>query len=535
MNNSDLIVSILKQAGVTHGFGIPSGNVLPLIEAMRLGGIEYVLTAHEGSAAFAADIMGRMTGVPGFCLATLGPGATNLATGVGSAFLDRSPMIAITCNLNTPQLGRRIQMLIDHHALFRPITKATLAIRADNVADVMQEALELALSEPAGPVHIDMPEDVSLAPARSTGLARPVLSTPAQPCASPADLEKAQALIAAARRPLVVIGSSAMRIAEPALLREFVEHHGLPFGSSTMAKGMIDEDHPLAFGCIERGRRQVQRRFIQGADLVIGLGFDTVEVEYEAWVGSVPVLSIDIEEPDIDDSVTLAGSVTGDIADSLRRMLAMPPQQNDWTEADIAAHRARFQASLRPPSARFTAHEAIDAVRDAVPDDVIVSYDVGAHTHQIASQWMAHAPRSCHVTNGWSSMGIGLPGAIAAKLARPDLPVLCLIGDGCFQMTVGEVATARRLGLALPIVVLNDRWLSLIQIKQRKRQYAEYGSEVEPADYADPPRHYFGVPAVGTRDAASLRDAVRAAFDADGPTIIEAIVDAGHYIDTVFD
>ncbi len=137
-----------------------------MIDAMRRGGMEFVLTAHEGSASFAADVMGRLTGNPGFCIATLGPGATNLATGVGSAFLDRSPMIAITCNLNTPQLGRRIQMWIDHHALFRPITKATLAARHDNVAEVMREAISIALAEPQGPVHIDLPEDVSLAEAK---------------------------------------------------------------------------------------------------------------------------------------------------------------------------------------------------------------------------------------------------------------------------------------------------------------------------------------------------------------------------------
>ena len=535
MNNSDLIVKILKAAGVTHGFGIPSGNVLPLIEAMRLGGIEYVLTAHEGSASFAADVMGRMTGTPGFCLATLGPGATNLATGVGSAYLDRSPMIAVTCNLNTPQLGRRIQMLIDHHALFEPITKASLAVRHDNVAEIMQHALEIALAEPPGPVHIDLPEDVSLAPAPDTAMLPVVQSQPLAQRAADPEIEKAAGLITAARHPVAVLGSSAMRISEPALLKAFVEHHGLPFGTSTMAKGMIDEDHPFAFGCIERGRRQVQRAFIQKADLIVGIGFDTVEVEYEAWVGGVPVLSIDIEDPDVDDSVTIAGTVTGDLSDSLRRLLALPSQDNAWTLDDLAAHRKTFQESLRPPGAGLTAHEAIDAVRSALPKNGIVSYDVGAHTHQIASQWITHVPRSCHVTNGWSSMGIGLPGAIAAKLARPDLPVVCLIGDGCFQMTVGEVATARRLGLTIPIVVLDDRWLSLIQIKQRKRQYVEYGSQVEMAQYEDPPAHYFGVPTVGVRDADSLRGAVDAALQAEGPTVIEAVVNAKHYIDTVFD
>src|SRR6059036_247329 len=158
MNNADLIIATLKANGMNRGFGIPSGNVLPLMEAMRSGGIEFVLTAHEGSAGFAADVTGRMTGAPGLCIATLGPGATNLATGVGCAWLDRSPLIAITCNLVTEQLGRRIQMWIDHHALFRPITKATLQLQTGRIGETVIEAVRLAQSEPKGPVHLDLPE-----------------------------------------------------------------------------------------------------------------------------------------------------------------------------------------------------------------------------------------------------------------------------------------------------------------------------------------------------------------------------------------
>src|SRR3970040_2334199 len=157
MNNADLIVATLRAAGITHGFGVPSGNVLALMEAMRTGGIEFVLTANEGSAGFAADVTARMTGKPGLCIATLGPGATNLATGVGCAFLDRSPLVAITCTLNEAQLGRRIQMGIDHHALFKPITKATLPLRSGKIASALAEALKIAMSEPQGPVHLDLP------------------------------------------------------------------------------------------------------------------------------------------------------------------------------------------------------------------------------------------------------------------------------------------------------------------------------------------------------------------------------------------
>jgi acetolactate synthase I/II/III large subunit len=533
MNNADLIVATLKSAGIGRGFGIPSGNVLPLMEAMRRGGIDFVLTAHEGSAGFAADVTGRLTGAPGLCIATLGPGATNLATGIGCAFLDRSPLIAITCNLNTDQLGRRIQMWIDHHALFKPITKATLPLRRGEIGATLAQAIQIALSEPQGPVHLDLPEDVALA---ATNEPVPPLPAPIALAAAPNQaIARAGELIAAAQRPIAVIGASAMRLRDPALLRQVVERFNLPFVTTTMAKGMIDESHPLALGCIERARRQLQRDLLRSADLIVGLGYDTVEVEYEAWIGEVPLLQIDIEAVDTAPMVRLAHQVIGDLDSSFRRLASCPPKEPHRSEDAIDAHRRAFQAALRPASAAFTAHAAIDAVRRALPSDGVLAFDVGAHTHQIASQWSAHAPRTFLITNGWSSMGFGLPAAIAAKLARPDLPVVCLIGDGCFQMTCGEVATAKRLGITLPIVALDDKWLALIKVKQIRRQFPLYGTALQDEDYREPPAHYFGVPARGVRSVAALEEAVKTALNASGPTVIEAVVDSEHYLDTVYD
>jgi acetolactate synthase-1/2/3 large subunit len=533
MNNADLIVAALKAAGIRHGFGIPSGNVLPLMEAMRTGSIDFVLTAHEGSAGFAADVTGRLTGKPGLAIATLGPGATNLATGVGSAFLDRSPMIAITCNLNTDQLGRRIQMWIDHHALFKPITKATLRLEHGRIGETVMQAVALAVSEPMGPVHLDLPEDVALKPTNEPLPAVAEIASLAP--AAEQSIARAHALIAPAKRPIAVLGASATRMRDPGLLRQVIEQLHLPFVTTTMAKGLIDEDHPLSIGCIERACRQVQRRLLRSADLIVGLGYDTIEVEYEAWIGDVPLVQIDIEAVDVAPSVKLVHQVVGDLDSSLARLAAMPAAFKAWTADEIAGHRQRFQASLRPASDAFTAHAAIDAVRRALPRNGILAFDVGAHTHQIASQWPAHAPATFLITNGWSSMGFGLPAAIAAKLARPDLPVVCLIGDGCFQMTCGEVAAAGRLGLPLPIVVLDDRWLALIKVKQIRRQFPLYGTELQREHYRDPPAHYFGAPALGVRDADGLETAVRAALTAAGPTVIEAVVDSEHYIDTVYD
>ena len=213
MNNADLIVATLKAAGIHRGFGIPSGNVLPLMEAMRRGGVEFVLTAHEGSAGFAADVTGRMTGAPGLCIATLGPGATNLATGVGNAWLDRSPMIAITCNLNTDQLGRRIQMWIDHHALFKPITKATLRLETARVAETLREAIRAGAERAEGAGASRSARGRGARADQRAGAAR---RRRAKLAAAPdAAIARAGELIAAAKRPIAVLGSSAMRLADP--------------------------------------------------------------------------------------------------------------------------------------------------------------------------------------------------------------------------------------------------------------------------------------------------------------------------------
>ncbi len=537
MNNADLIVRILRSAGIRHGFGVPSGNVLPLMEAMRTGGVEFVLTAHEGSAAFAADVSGRQTGVPGLCIATLGPGATNLTTGVGSAFLDRSPLIAITCTLNRAQLGRRLQMWIDHHTLFKPITKATLQLRPGEIAATLREALRIAMSEPLGPVHLDLPEDVALAqvsePVPEADAGSPGYAGVS--AASQSDIARAGELLRAAKRPVAVIGTSAMRMRRPGLLAEFLARHPMPVATTTMAKGMVDEDHPMSVGCIERSMRKMQRSFIAGADLIVALGYDTIEVEYEAWTGKVPVLHVGIESADVDAGVVLAHQVVGDVDASLERLVREPTGSYAWTSREVAAHREAFQAALRPATRNFGPHQAIDVVRRVLPREGVLAFDVGAHTHQIASQWTAHAPRQFLVTNGWSSMGFAIPGALAAKLADPQRPVVCVLGDGCFQMTCGEVAVAKRHNLAIPFVVLDDRWLSLIKVKQERRSLPYYGTETMLSDYRLPPEHYFGVRTVGVDSPESLERELRKAFAADGPTVIEAVVDPDHYSQTVFD
>ena len=351
-------------------------------------------------------------------------------------------------------------------------------------------------------------------------------------------MEAAAARIAGAKRPVAVIGTTAMRLRNPDLPRAVVERHELPFASTTMAKGLIDEDHPLSIGCIERARRQVQRRFLAGADLIVGLGYDTIEVEYEAWIGTAPLVHLDIEAADTDGKVDIAHRAVGDLDAILDGLARAEPASNEWTEAGIAAHRDAFQASLRPDAPGFAPHRAIDVVRQVLPADGILAFDVGAHTHQIASQWTAHEPRSFLITNGWSSMGFGLPAAIAAKIAAPDRPVVCLIGDGCFQMTCGELATARRMGLAFPVVVPQRRLAGADQ-----GQADGAANTPMPGPRWAPPRdrrrgrrrNTISGAGGGRPHPRALADALADALAADEPRVIEAYVDPTHYDDTVFD
>ena len=531
MTNVETIVRMLEQAGVRWVFGIPSGPVLPLIEALGRSPVEFVLTASETSAGFMATTVGQLTGVPGACAATVGPGATNLTTGVGCAWLDCAPVLAFTCNVSSPWLGRRIQMRIDHNALFQPLTKATWALGADGVADRVAEALALATAEPPGPVHLDLPEDVGLA--ASTGAA--------PPDASAAELvdvaDEARGALADAlsrsRRPLVVTGLTFTRCAAAESLLRFIEKHRLPFVSTLHAKGCLPESHPNWAGVIGRARRTDVQRMLDRADLIIAVGYDPIEINYEEWVGDMPVFHLDTTPAEVSPSVRFVFNRGGGLDQALRRCVDLPPAANDWTPEELEAHRGLLDRELRPEGSGFAAHHVLDVLRAALPADGVLAYDVGAHTHQIATQWRTDLPRTLLATNGWSSMGFGMPAAYAAKMVHPDRAVVGVVGDGCFQMTAGELALARRRNLAVPIIVLNDGWLGLMKVKQERREFPLSG--VELGARVNPPPHYFGVPCRSATSIEEVESAIRWGLNRSGPSVIEAFIDVEPYSVTVFD
>jgi acetolactate synthase-1/2/3 large subunit len=531
MNNSELIVRMLEQAGVRWVFGIPSGPVLPLIEALRRSSVEFVLTASETSAAFMATTVGYLTGIPGVCVATVGPGATNLTTGVGCAWLDRAPLLAITCNVATPWLERRVQMRIDHHALFKPLTKATLWLRDGRIGDTLAEALQIATSEPPGPVHLDLPEDLALGNAVE-GAGRPVDSKPPQDLSG----ELTDAISAAlkdARRPLLITGLTFTRSEKCASLLEFIERQRIPFVTTLHAKGFLPESHPNWAGVIGRARRSDVKALTDKADLIVAVGYDPIEINYEEWASNVPIIHVSSEAAEAGAGLNFLWNKAGDLDRAIDAISQLPAIANEWTPQEWRAHRDALEKALRPSGHGFGAQEVLDILREKLPPEGILSYDVGAHTHQIASQWRTELPKTLLATNGWSSMGYGMPAAYAAKLVLPDRAVVAVIGDGGFQMTAGELALARRLNLAVPIVVLNDGWLGLMKVKQERRNVPLSG--VRLGAPPDSPPHYFGVPCRSAKTAKDFRAVLDWAFTLKGPSVIEAFIDVESYSTTVFD
>ena len=532
MNNVELTVRMLERAGVRWVFGVPSGPVLPLIEALRQSDrVDYVLTVSETSAGFMAEAVGRLTGVPGVCVSTLGPGATNMTTGVGGALLDRSPVIAITCTYPTKQLARRTQMLIDHQALFAPLTKASYRLEPGRVAAILSRAFGEAMSEPPGPVHLDFPEDVGLAEATEAPRdpQPPVAGAP-----PPADVaERVASLLRSAERPMVVTGLGFTRTRAPSALLQFIERQQLPYVTTLHAKGFLPDSHPASLGVMGRARRTDVQRMIDRSDLVLAVGFDPVEIDYEDWAGDIPVAHLSSEGVQANTAANVVYEAVGDLDMIVEELSALPGTENAWDRESWAAHREALAKALRPAGSSFAAHHLLDALRAELPGDAVLTYDVGAHTHQIATQWQTDLPHTAISTNGWSSMGYGMPSAYAAKLVHPERTVVGVVGDGCFQMTAGELVTARRLGLTVPIVVLNDGWLGLMKVKQERLAYPSSGAEL--GERVDAPAHYFGVPARTVRDQRGLASALRWALALDGPSVIEAMIDVEPYSKTVFD
>ncbi|WP_282950096.1 MULTISPECIES: thiamine pyrophosphate-binding protein [unclassified Sphingopyxis] len=527
------VVGALRDMGVRHVFGVPSGGWVDYMEAIRTtDGIDFVLTSHEGGAGFMADVCGRLTGVPGVCFGTFGPGATNLATGVGGATLDRSPMIALTDEMPASLRGRTVQMAIDHQALFAPLTKATMRIEADGAVATLADAARIALSGRPGAVHVGLPQGMS-ADAVEAATIGTIAADPV-PAPATADIDALVAAFTVAEKPVLAIGLGAVHARVEDRIVALAERFGLPVLLTPMAKGMVAEDHPNYAGVLFHALSDMVGKTHAEADLVVAVGYDPIEFNYESWMkDGLALASIDVVPADIDrDMHPVVAEVVGAIAPALDALLALPAGPKAWDLLALAERKAAMFAKLVGRDGPFGPCAALDVLRDVLPDEGIMTCDVGAHTHLIGQHWRTPKPGTQIMTNGWSAMGFGLPAAIAAKLSRPDTPVCCVLGDGGFLMTAGELATAVREKLPLVIVIFTDNDLALIRIKQEKKQNPIYGTPVR-ADGTIGGPSLFGVPVTVARDPAEFRAALEGGFAADGPVIVEALLDSREYDELV--
>jgi acetolactate synthase-1/2/3 large subunit len=527
---SEQLIAKFKERGMRFVFGVPSGSWLYYMEAMRKQGLDFVLVANEASASFMADVCARLTGVPTACYGTVGPGAANLSTGVLGAYLDRSPMIALSSEPPENMLGRTVQMAFDQQAFFRPLTKWTTRLSAERLDQIVDQAYRIALSETPGPVHIGLTEDIGGREAVSSGSSTQVLGSLSKPAPASAELLKLiEKSFNASRKPVIAVGLSAVRAKAGPLIAAIAEKHNIPVVLTPMAKGILSEDHPWYAGVLFHALSDRVAETHKQADLVIGVGYDPVEFTYEDWMPKAPLLSLDTVEADIDRSAYPGVcDIVGDISASLGYLASLPAKSTDWDQKALDERKRKMFADLAPPEGSFGPRAALAILREILPQDGIMTCDVGAHTHLIGQAWKTPAPGLQIMTNGNSSMGFGVPSAIAAKLCRPDKKVACVNGDGGFLMMAGEMALARRRKLQIVFVILADQNLELIRLKQARKNFESY-STVLYEDECPTPNYIFGVPVIRADNAEEYRKALQKGFETDGPVIVEAHIDPSEY------
>ena len=527
-SNAEIVVDALERIGTRYVFGYPGGQNARFIEAMYGSRVEFVLVTHEACAGFMADVYGRLTGKPGACLSTLGPGATNMTTGVGNALLDRVPLLAFTAQMGRFWKGRTVQMHVDHQKLYTPITKWSTELMTGKIYPTIKKAVEVALAEQPGPVHLDFPEDI--AEGLSDESAGEFIPCPPSPV--PFDknsLKKAEELIQRAKYPLVAVGLTMNRARATRELRQFLDKHRLPVVTTLMAKGQVAEQGSQLVGVVGRARRDIVTEYYKPADLIIAIGYDPVEFNYEDWVRKdIPLIHIDTVPADIASDYSVACQVIGDIRQILEALAEMSRLPHRWDLEALRVHRQKLYRALTPAQANFSPHHALLAMREILPEDSLLVADVGAHTHIIGQLWDTRGPGNFLVSNGWSSMGFGIPAAIAAKLLLPDRPVVACVGDGGFLMMVGEINTAVRLRLPVIFVVLRDRFLSLIKVKQTRKEYHRYGVELFSANYSSSD-NFFGAKVIVAEGEEEFRGALKRSLEGSQPVVIEAVVDPSEY------
>jgi len=527
---AEVLARTLKDAGVTRMFGLPGGEMLDFLEAARRTGIRFILTRHEATAAFMADVTGQIQRRPGVCVATLGPGAVNMTLGVANAYLDRSPVVAITASLARASEPYATHQQLDLSAVYRPFTKQAIALDGEDTEAKVREALRATRTLRMGPVHIALPSDVARGEDRPSGAAAAIGLDPPRIGPAPADaVERVAAALAAARRPLVILGLDLDPHTDVAAVRAFVERMDVPTFVTPKAKGLLPEDHPLFGGvCAGVAGDRVVLDFFERADLLVGVGFEPVESD-KLWHQTMPLVSVG--------PVSIAAGAfrpraeaVGDIPTTLADLGRRPRAPHAWEPGTLARFREELERVLRPVTRPkgLSAYELTRALRALFPRDTILATDVGSIKSITSQAWTAYEPLTFFESNGLSAMSYSFPAAMAARLEFPGRPVLCTIGDGGFGMTHAEVETCVRERIHFVTVVYNDSALSLIDVAQQNRGYPTYGVRYGPVDFAAVAAA-MGAWSRRVETPEALDAAVREGLGLDRPVVIEAIVDPAEY------
>ena len=524
------MATTLAEVGVERIYGVPGGEILDFIDAARRAGTEFVLTRDETTAAFIADAEGFLTGRPAVCVSTLGPGAINMTLGVANAWLDRSPVIAITASMATSSAPYATHQQIDLNAVYRPFTKAAITLDGRGTTAAMREACRLAVTPRPGPVHIAVPSDVARLDDPIDDAASWSLSPPPPGPPNPRALGFAIGQIRAARRPVLLLGLDLDQRIHREAVRRLVDRLDVPVFVTPKVKGLLPEDHPRFLGvCGGVAGDGAILDFFDRADLLVGVGYDPVESD-KLWHRTNPIVSLGPMSIAAGEYRPMV-DVTGDLLRTIDAVIAAGPGPFAWTDLEMSEFRRDLTERLRPsspPVQGLSPYEVTRCLRETCPRDTIATTDVGSVKFIVSQAWRSDDPFTFLESNGLSAMGYALPAAIAAKLQFPRRPVLCTVGDGGLGMRMADIETCVRLRLSFPIVVFNDDGLSLIKVVQRKKGYEDYGVGYGHVDFAAA-----GV-ALGARGRTvrtldGLAGAVSEALAADGPTVIDVPVDPAEY------
>ncbi|MCE2490080.1 MAG: thiamine pyrophosphate-binding protein [Anaerolineae bacterium] len=529
MNMAEAIAQALREAGIRRVYGLPGGENVEVLEALRRSGMDFVLVHNESSALYMAAAAARLEGRPGVCLTTLGPGLANAMAGLGHAWLDRAPLLLLTAQVPAAPGGRHTHQLLDQQALTRPLTKVTRALQpGDDARAIVHDLLRLAVSGRPGPVHLQLSRDLAASPATPVTSAT-AFRTPAPVSPDLADLERAQALWRAARRRLLLVGLGLDLQGCHAELLALAEASQAPVIVTPKAKGAIRNDHPLAAGTIGLTRADPVYELLDETDCLLAVGFDVVEL-VRPWEADAPLIWLAPWE-NADPQLPAAAEFPGEMAPVLRQLTSVA----GMTDAAWGATRVRqFRESLAqrhfpaPESGRMAPRDFLAALRRATPADTPLAVDVGSHKILASLEWPDLQAQRFLLSNGLSCMGYGLAAAIGASLALERGPALCLSGDAGIAMVLGELELVTRLDLPVVTVVLNDGALDLIRLAQLRAGAAAWGTEFGNPDFAQIARA-FGIPALRSGNLAACETAVRDALHTRQPLLVDALIDPSGY------